>query len=116
MKNFIRKKNPPSLKGTEGRRNFVRKIENFLCEHCEEKVTGDGYTDHCPKCLWGKHVDKEIPGDRASECGGLMEPIRVLYEKGGYKISYKCLKCNHEFKVRSDESDDKDKLVELVNN
>jgi Zn finger protein HypA/HybF involved in hydrogenase expression len=36
-------------------KNFVRRKENFICEACGKKVTGDGYTDHCPACLWGKH-------------------------------------------------------------
>lgn len=95
-------------------KNFIRKKEDFICEHCGEKVAGDGYTDHCPKCLWGKHVDLEIPGDRASECRGLMEPMRVLYEKGKYKIIYKCTKCNHEFTVRSGEGDNGELLVSMV--
>ncbi|OGL52219.1 hypothetical protein A3K55_00195, partial [Candidatus Shapirobacteria bacterium RBG_13_44_7] len=70
-------------------KNFIRKKENFGCEVCGKEVAGDGYTDHCEACLWGKHVDREIPGDRASECQGLMEPIRVIWEKGEYKIFYK---------------------------
>ncbi|WDF05905.1 RNHCP domain-containing protein [Shouchella hunanensis] len=31
------------------------------------------YRNHCPFCLYSKHQDI-IPGDRASTCGGLMEP------------------------------------------
>ena len=95
-------------------KNFIRIKEDFVCEHCGEKVAGDGYTDHCPRCLWGKHVDRETPGDRESDCGGLMEPIRVLYEKGGYKIAYKCTRCDHEFKVRSGEGDSRELLVSMV--
>jgi hypothetical protein len=95
-------------------KNFKRVKENFKCEHCGEEVAGNGYTDHCPKCLWGKHVDREIPGDRASECRGLMEPARVLYEKGDYKIVYKCNRCNHDFKVRCDKNDDKELLLKLT--
>jgi DNA-directed RNA polymerase subunit RPC12/RpoP len=95
-------------------KNFIRKKEDFVCEHCGEKVAGNGYTDHCPKCLWGKHVDREVPGDRESECRGMMEPVRVLYEKGNCKIIYKCLKCNHEFTVRSGEGDDREVLLHLV--
>jgi hypothetical protein len=97
-------------------KNFIRKKEDFGCENCGFKAAGNGYTDHCPKCLWGKHVDEEIPGDRKSECRGLMEPIRVLYEKGDYKIVYKCRRCNHEFKVRCDKNDDRERLLELVDN
>ena len=79
-------------------------------------MEGDGYTDHCPNCLWAKHVDEEIPGDRASECGGLMEPVRVFYEKGDFKIEYQCQKCSHKFRVRSDERDNREMLLSLVNN
>lgn len=95
-------------------KNFIRKIENFKCERCGYEVVGDGYTDHCPKCLWGKHVDAEIPGDRASECGGMMEPVGAEYKANKFKIHYKCNKCNHEFFVREGEGDDRGKLVELV--
>ena len=40
----------PSLK-------FKRKKENFVCENCGAEVKGDGFTNHCPKCLYSKHVD-----------------------------------------------------------
>ena len=95
-------------------KNFIRKIENFICEHCGQKVTGDGYTDHCPKCLWGKHVDAEIPGDRASKCWGMLEPVGAEYKSDKFKIHYKCNKCNHEFFVREGEGDDREKLMKLV--
>jgi ribosomal protein L37AE/L43A len=95
-------------------KNFIRKIENFRCEKCGAEVKGDGYTDHCPKCLWGKHVDKDIPGDRASECRGMMEPIGAVYEKEKFKIQYRCEKCGREFWVREGEEDDRNKLIELI--
>ncbi|MFA6250694.1 MAG: RNHCP domain-containing protein [Candidatus Shapirobacteria bacterium] len=95
-------------------RNFVRKKENFKCEVCGIKVVGDGYTDHCPKCLWGKHVDEEIPGDRASDCGGLMEPIKTVLEKGEFRIFYKCRKCGHGFVVREGKDDNRERLISLA--
>jgi len=94
--------------------NFKRVKENFKCGNCGFEVTGDGYTDHCPKCLWGRHVDDLIPGDRESECRGLMEPIEVQYLGGKYKIQHKCTKCSHRFWVRSDQKDDVDRLIELT--
>jgi hypothetical protein len=97
-------------------KNFVRRIEDFVCENCGQRVVGDGYTDHCPKCLWGKHVDREIPGDRASECRGMMEPIKSSFEKGEFKILYQCSGCNHNFWVRCDKNDDRERLMALVNN
>ncbi|RLC34269.1 hypothetical protein DRH14_03365 [Candidatus Shapirobacteria bacterium] len=95
------------------RRNFVRKKENFVCEVCGFETIGDGYTDHCPKCLWGKHVDENIPGDRKSDCKGLMEPIMVIYDKGKFRIFYKCVECGKEFWVRAGKDDNRDELLRL---
>lgn len=71
---------------------FKRKKENFICEICNSLVAGDGFTNHCPHCLYSKHVDNE-PGDRLNTCGGIMKPI--LVEKNGkkYSLVHKCEKC-----------------------
>jgi hypothetical protein len=74
---------------------FIRKIEDFTCGKCGAMVTGNGYTNHCPKCLWSRHVDKH-PGDRAAACQGLMEPIRVSEEGGRRRILHRCLVCRYE--------------------
>jgi len=97
-------------------KNFIRKKEDFVCEHCGERVVGDGYTDHCPKCLWGKHVDKEIPGDRASDCRGMMEPIRAQFKMANlkFKIKYKCQKCNHTFEIWNAKEDSREELLKLA--
>ncbi len=95
-------------------KHFLRVKEDFGCEVCGNTVIGDGYTDHCPKCLWGKHVDKDIPGDRASECGGLLEPISALYQNGRFKITYKCQSCGYIFRVREGEEDDRKQLIALA--
>lgn len=50
-------------------KKFQRQIEDFVCEKCGKEVKGDGYTDHCPRCLRSKHVDVN-PGDRRSKCNG----------------------------------------------
>ncbi|MCD6225944.1 RNHCP domain-containing protein [bacterium] len=79
------------------RKNFiVPEREPFVCEHCGAKVMGGRYVDHCPQCLWSKHVDEKTPGDRASLCGGLMEPIGVIQKHGRWRITYRCLKCGIE--------------------
>jgi hypothetical protein len=92
---------------------FIKKVENFICQVCGEKVRGDGYTDHCPKCLWGKHVDHE-PGDRLSGCNGLMEPVGVSQKHGEYRIKYRCQKCQLERENRVDEKDDWEKVRSLL--
>jgi DNA-directed RNA polymerase subunit M/transcription elongation factor TFIIS len=85
-------------------KKFIRNKEDFVCENCKTLVIGSGYTNHCPECLYSKHVDV-YPGDRAESCGGLMEPISLIYKKGGYIINHRCLKCGYEKNNRADKSD-----------
>ena len=79
-----------------------RKSENvgFICEHCGRAVLpvdNGGYRNHCPFCLYSKHVDI-APGDRRSACQGLMLPIGMRYKPGkGYQIVHRCLVCGHRF-------------------
>jgi len=94
-------------------KNFRKVKEDFVCENCGFKVKGSGYTDHCPKCLYSKHVDIN-PGDRASNCDGLMKPIGVkVLKPGKYKIYYKCQKCGYKHKVKSSKDDNFDLILSL---
>lgn len=75
--------------------NFTVIDEEFVCENCGKKVSKLGYTcrDHCPYCLYAKHVDIN-PGDRLEKCHGMLEPIGIENNsKKGYVIVYKCKKC-----------------------
>jgi len=68
-------------------------VEDFTCEKCGTSVIGNGYTNHCPACLWSKHVD-DVPGDRAHECGGMMRPTGVEVKHGeAVRVIHKCEKC-----------------------
>lgn len=93
---------------------FKRVIEDFVCENCGEAVTGNGYTDHCTKCLYSKHVDI-TPGDRASDCGGLMEPTNIMPSKGGYVISYQCTRCMYTYNNKTADDDDISMFIEKLN-
>lgn len=93
-------------------RKFIKKQEDFVCLVCGQKVIGNGFTDHCPNCLWSKHVDIN-PGDRQSQCLGLMEPMGVTKEKGGWKISYQCQSCDYLHQCKSSENDNMEKIIEL---
>lgn len=74
------------------RKNFIRQPEDFTCEHCGQAVVGSGYTNHCPKCLWSKHVDN-LPGDRAHTCQGLMEPVGLELHGDKRQILHRCVEC-----------------------
>lgn len=77
---------------------FIARNDGFACEHCGKKVApivyGGSYRNHCPFCLWSKHVDSDIPGDRANSCQGMMEPVGVTTKSGGeFTLIHKCIKC-----------------------
>lgn len=88
--------------------------EKFICENCKKEVDILGYTarDHCPYCLYSKHVDIN-PGDRANECRGLLKPVDIEKFKDTYKIIYKCEKCNMMHKNIMANDDDFDLIIEL---
>ena len=76
--------------------NKKKQNTGFICENCGIKViplTNGSYRNHCPECLYSKHVDI-IPGDRKNKCGALMQPIGLGYNgKKGYQLIHKCSKC-----------------------
>ena len=41
---------------------FSKKDESFVCENCKKEVEVLNYTsrDHCPFCLYSKHVDISV--------------------------------------------------------
>lgn len=94
-------------------KKFQRTREDFTCEHCGAVVEGTGYTNHCPKCLYSKHVDIN-PGDRKNSCGGLMKPIAALYSNGVYTIQQQCDVCGRKMKIKANERDDSALLIELT--
>lgn len=91
--------------------------EDFVCEHCGNKVTKLGYTarDHCPFCLYSKHVDIN-PGDRLNTCKGLLIPIKIEKFKNTYKIIYKCDKCHTIHKNIMANDDDFSLIIALSRN
>jgi len=97
------------------RKNFIHKNETFICENCGKEIfKGEGFIrNHCNHCLFSKHVDAEVPGDRLAECGGLMIPISVDYSsKKGYILVFKCLQCKKIINNKVAPDDDVDKIAE----
>jgi hypothetical protein len=95
-------------------KKFQRKKEDFTCGHCNYAVVGNGYTNHCPNCLWSKHVDIN-PGDRACNCEGLMEPTGLENQNGVFYIVHKCQKCGEIKRNKAAKGDSFSLLVELSN-
>ena len=93
---------------------FARKKEDFICEMCGEKVHGNGYTNHCPKCLTSKHVDIN-PGDRACDCRGLMKAISLDNKNGELVLVQRCEKCGFVRRNKISDDDNRDAIHAVMN-
>jgi hypothetical protein len=94
-------------------RRFQRRVEDFACGNCGAGVTGDGYTNHCPKCLWSRHVDVN-PGDRAAECDGAMAPVAVELRAGAWTLTHRCRTCGAERRCKSAAADDREAILAVA--
>jgi hypothetical protein len=97
----------------------------FECCHCSLEVRpsgamGSAHRNHCTHCLWSKHVDT-APGDRASSCGGCMEPVGVTLKRegadkygrerlGDVMLAHRCTACG-VVNINRIAADDPDDLV-----
>ncbi len=91
---------------------FTLTKEDFVCENCKQEVIGNGYTNHCPNCLYSKHVDIH-PGDRAEECKGLMKPVDSAMEKGDIFIVHECIKCGFQKRNKFQIEDNQEALQNI---
>lgn len=92
----------------------------FTCAHCGghvQPLTNGSYRNHCPFCLWSRHVDTN-PGDRASPCRGMMDPVAVRRTKKGLQLVHECRRCGrarpNRIAERTAQPDDFDQLLALV--
>jgi len=72
------------------RRNPLEDV--FSCRYCQAHVytqpliSGVHNRNHCPYCLWSRHVDLDKPGDRLSACKAIMQPIGLTVKPGRDKF------------------------------
>ena len=95
-------------------KNFKMIDEGFICEYCGSDVSKLNYTarDHCPNCLYSKHVDIN-PGDRQNTCKGLLKPVGIEKFKDSFKILYRCEKCKKDHKNIMANDDNMDLIIEI---
>jgi len=95
--------------------------KGFNCSHCQKFVSVDSFIgthfrNHCPFCLWSKHVDFKKLVDRDSQCHGEMEPIGLTFKYEGYDkygkkkqgelmLIHHCLSCD-KFSINRIAGDD----------
>jgi predicted RNA-binding Zn-ribbon protein involved in translation (DUF1610 family) len=83
----IHKHKKDRTKGSEKRRDNHGQEKQFRCGNCGSLVSADrelagvNNRNHCPNCLWSKHVDLYKAGDRKATCGARMQPIGLTVKK-----------------------------------
>ena len=85
--------------------------KQFICSYCGDIVNmetpGTRHRNHCPSCLRSLHLDFQT-GDRASACGGIMEPIAISVRKDKeWVIIHRCIKCGilRENRIAGDDNE-----------
>lgn len=83
---------------------------SFECGRCGHVVPADApgtrHRNHCPQCLWSRHLD-DSPGDRAAYCGGEMEPVAVEVRRDGeWALVHRCHECGvlHTNRIAGDDN------------
>lgn len=91
----------------------------FRCVGCRLDVSldapGTAHRNHCPTCLASLHVDRRIPGDRASPCRGRMEALGMSVRADGeWLLIHRCVACEELSANRIAGDDNPLALVRLV--
>lgn len=84
------------------------KNSDFICSHCHAFVSsapalsGVNHRNHCPYCLWSRHLDLFEAGDRLAACKARMEPVGLALKRTRKKygtgqselmLVHRCLDC-----------------------
>ena len=84
---------------------------DFKCHHCGAYVSaaralaGVVNRNHCPYCLWSRHLDLFEPGDRLAACKAPMRPVGLTIKRsqdkyaraasGELMLVHFCADCGH---------------------
>jgi hypothetical protein len=77
-----------------GKKGAANQEGSFRCKTCQAYVhaipvlSGVHNRNHCPFCLWSRHVDLRHSGDRLSACKASMQPIGLTVKRGRDKYGY----------------------------
>ena len=94
-------------------------MQSFKCDNCgfevQMEAIGTKHRNHCPNCLWSKHLDEKVPGDRSSRCMGMMKPVGLTFKnvpkgKGELMLAHRCIVCGVVLKNRV-AGDDKESVI-----
>ncbi|MDP2587804.1 MAG: RNHCP domain-containing protein [bacterium] len=92
----------------------------FTCVHCHTlvllKALGTQNRNHCPRCLWSRHVDESV-GDRSADCLESMEPIGLTTKSNQeLMLVHRCTGCGKVSKNRLAGDDDNSAVIGALEN
>lgn len=98
--------------------SIVSQNEAFICVNCGRAVApaqlGSRHRNHCPHCLWSRHVDMRT-GDRRSSCRGGMRPIGIwVADDSEWSLVHRCEKCGFLRSNRIGAEDNEGALLALA--
>jgi DNA-directed RNA polymerase subunit RPC12/RpoP len=101
---------------------------DFRCLHCGYPVSANpvlsavSHRNHCPYCLWSRHLDLSAAGDRLSACKAPMRPLGLTFKRAHQKygrvgvgelmLVHICTDCGRVSLNRIAADDDVDCLLE----
>jgi hypothetical protein len=104
---------------------------DFKCIHCHNFVSagsmlsGVNHRNHCPYCLWSRHMDLINAGDRMSACKAPMEPIGLTMKRvtkkypsasgGELMLIHLCSECERISVNRIAADDDPEGILDVFN-
>jgi hypothetical protein len=124
----------PHLRKSAGRKwqseyIYRESVYGFRCRRCQAYVytqpiiSGVQNRNHCPYCLWSRHMDQTKPGDRMSACKAIMQPIGLTVKQrrnrygretyGELMVIHRCNDCGNLSINRIAADDRADRLLEL---
>ncbi len=108
---------------------FYPNQQDFTCKHCGNWVSVNpsfsrvSNRNHCPYCLWSRHVDLLAAGDRLSACKGKMRPIGLTIKQqrkkygsvlqGELMLIHHCTECGAVSINRLAADDDAERLLSV---
>ena len=102
--------------------------EDFKCAHCHYIVSsahllsGVNNRNHCPYCLWSRHLDLIAAGDRLSACKAPMQPVALTVKRrrdkyghgrGELMLVHLCVDCDDVSINRIAADDDAPTLLDI---
>jgi hypothetical protein len=104
-------------------------LDEFHCANCRRLVStnprlaGVNNRNHCPYCLWSRHLDLYRAGDRLSACKARMQPVGLTLKRvnkrygqvegGELMLIHRCNDCGSISINRIAADDDEEKVLEV---